>query len=56
MEKDYPSWSKGKLIQRFLELESILDRNLDSKNEEFLVEFPWAGNLGNGIFSIKKIE
>ena len=46
MKNDYIAWTKEALIQRILDLELLLEQDLDKKNEEFLIEFPWAGNLG----------
>lgn len=46
MKKDYNEWSKDQLIERIKQLENELTIMLDKKNKAFLVNFPWAGNLG----------
>lgn len=42
----YEEWSKEDLITKIHELEQALEKEIDVKNNSFLVEFPWAGNLG----------
>lgn len=42
MKDKYEDWSKADLIQYIHQLEE----RLDDQEENFFVEFPWAGNLG----------
>ena len=49
---DYQALSKEALIQRILELESALEFLLNEKNSYELLNFPWAGNLGNWHWDI----
>ena len=46
MSNRYESWKKADLIKKIFELEELLIKEIDEKNDSFLVEFPWAGNLG----------
>ena len=45
MDHRYESWTKDQLIKHILELDALKE-DLNKHNETFLVEFPWAGNLG----------
>jgi len=42
MKNKYEDWSKEELVERIKELEESIESNA----KRFLVEFPWAGNLG----------
>lgn len=64
MDHRYESWTKDQLIKHILELDALKE-DLNKHNETFLVEFPWAGNLGQWqwfydpnkvIFNDKKIS
>lgn len=46
MSKDYQKLTKTELIQEIKELKMQLEEEIKYNNEEFLVQFPWAGNLG----------
>lgn len=46
MSKDYQKLTKAELIQEIKELKMQLEEEIMYNNEEFLVQFPWAGNLG----------
>ncbi|PKK99581.1 MAG: hypothetical protein CVV57_00595 [Tenericutes bacterium HGW-Tenericutes-2] len=46
MSKDYQKLTKAELIQEIKELKMQLEEEIKYNNEEFLVQFPWAGNLG----------
>ncbi|AUD63394.1 hypothetical protein BK010_07235 [Tenericutes bacterium MO-XQ] len=46
MANQYSKWTKEDLIKKIYTLEEQLKKELDSNNDSFLVEFPWAGNLG----------
>ena len=46
MANQYTKWTKEDLIKKIYALEEQLKKELDSNNNSFLVEFPWAGNLG----------
>ncbi len=37
----YEEWSKEDLITKIHELEEALEKEIDVKNNSFLVEFPW---------------
>lgn len=54
MKKTYDKWSKDELISYIEKLESDLEKNLDKENEAFLIEFPWAGNLGQWHWNYEK--
>lgn len=54
MKKVYDKWSKDELTSYIVKLESDLEKNLDKENEEFLIEFPWAGNLGQWHWNYEK--
>lgn len=65
MPNQYMNWSKEDLIKKIHQLEEQLKKELDSDNDSFLVEFPWAGNLGQWhwfydrnkvIFNDKKVS
>ena len=65
MSNRYESWKKADLIKKIHELEELLIKEIDEKNDSFLVEFPWAGNLGQWhwfydqnkvIFNDKKVS
>lgn len=65
MSNQYMNWSKEDLIKKIHQLEEQLKKELDSDNDSFLVEFPWAGNLGQWhwfydrnkvIFNDKKVS
>lgn len=45
MHNTYKNWTKNKLVEHILKLENR-DADLKKHDETFLVEFPWAGNLG----------
>ena len=62
---EYNKWKKEDLIKRIQDLEEQLEKEIDVANDSFLVEFPWAGNLGQWhwfydqnkvIFNDKKIS
>lgn len=64
MHNTYKSWTKSKLIEHIVKLENK-DVDLKKHDETFLVEFPWAGNLGQWqwfydqnkvIFNHKKVS
>lgn len=46
MSKNYKDFKKSELIQEIIRLEKELEEEIKYNNEEFLVQFPWAGNLG----------
>jgi len=54
MKKTYEDWSKEKLIERIKELEE----GIENSEKRFLVEFPWAGNLGqwNWDYAHNKVQ
>jgi diguanylate cyclase (GGDEF)-like protein/PAS domain S-box-containing protein len=65
MANQYSKWTKEDLIKKIYTLEEQLKKVLDSNNDSFLVEFPWAGNLGQWhwlydqnkvVFNDKKIS
>ena len=65
MSNQYENWEKEDLIKKIHELEELLIKEIDASNDSFLVEFPWAGNLGQWhwfydqnkvIFNDKKVS
>lgn len=54
MPKNYKSLKKSELIQEIERLEKELLEETKYNNEEFLVQFPWAGNLGQWKWFLKE--
>jgi diguanylate cyclase len=46
MSKNYNELTKDELIEEIKLLNQELEQEMKYNNEEFLVQFPWAGNLG----------
>ena len=46
MSKNYQKYTKDELIKEINELKIQLEEEIKYNNEEFLIQFPWAGNLG----------
>ncbi len=49
MSKNYEAWTKDELITYIVELEA----RMEHQEDDFFVEFPWAGNLGQWYWNYK---
>lgn len=52
----YDNLSREDLIKKLEEKEDMIDEIKNNKNQEELLNFPWAGNLGHWYWSLKSNE
>lgn len=52
MSNNYQNLEKEELIKEIEDLKAQLEEEIKYNNEEFLIQFPWAGNLGQWKWSI----
>ncbi|MFU8793632.1 MAG: GGDEF domain-containing protein [Acholeplasmataceae bacterium] len=52
MPKKYDNYTKEALIKALESTEERLEEEMKFNNEEFLIQFPWAGNLGQWTWHV----